>query len=385
MRPGQSSGGTNVYAHLASAGSKGMFHAAIGLSGSPNISMPQAVKEAQDTEMWLPRTPCANVSEHAEQLLHCLQTADAGELLRSIPPKYEVFTFADKYDYPVNKVGLRTTVATLVHVDGVTITDPLEESLRRGLHSDVPIIFQSTQAEMDCYPIPSLVGASREQLHKFWDNSFSPAVFGSEMSSAVAAHYSNYTAIDPEYAVYAVDADTASTCGLLALSRAAAAGLKSPVYLATVTGAPSAAFSRSCSGMAGGMNTSRFPFHNWDLASAAAVYAGDKSCAATSADYTFGVHVKRSWMVLIEGGSLEGVDGWCRFRSGAGTAMDASVVNADTDSEDSSPSSEISTVEGLECSTVLELTGAKAVRRLKTDVCAWWERQGIGRNWWWIN
>jgi hypothetical protein len=61
------------------------------------------------------------------------------------------------------------------------------------------------------------------------------------------------------------------------------------------------------------------------------------------------------------------------------------MVNADSDSEDSSPSSEISTVEGLECSTVLELTGVKAVRRLKTDVCAWWERQGIGRNWWWIN
>jgi hypothetical protein len=120
-----------------SAGSKGLFHAAIGLSGSPNISMAQPAKEAQDTAMWLPRTPCANASH--QELLPCLHAADAGELLRSIPPKYEVFTFADKYDYPVNRAGLRTAVAALVHVDGVTITDPLEASLRRGLHSDVPI------------------------------------------------------------------------------------------------------------------------------------------------------------------------------------------------------------------------------------------------------
>ena len=152
-----------------------------------------------------------------------------------------------------------------------------------------------------------------------------------------------------------MDADTASTCGLLALARAAATGFKSPVYLATVTGAPSAEFSRSCAGLAGAMNTSRFSFHNWDLASAAAVYAGDKSCAATSDDYTFGLHVKRSWMALVEGGSLQSTDGWCRFKNGE------------------------------ECSTVLELTGPRAVRGLKTEVCAWWEGHGIGRNWWWIN
>ena len=40
---------------------------------------------------------------------------------------------------------------------------------------------------------------------------------------------------------------------------------------------------------------------------------------------------------------------------------------------------------GEECSTVLELTGPRAVRGLKTEVCAWWEGHGIGRNWWWIN
>ena len=91
------------------------------------------------------------------------------------------------------------------------------------------------------------------------------------------------------------------------------------------------------------------------LASAAAVYAGDKSCAATSDDYMFGLHVKRSWMALVEGGSLQSTDGWCRFKNGE------------------------------ECSTVLELTGPRAVRGLKTEVCAWWEGHGIGRNWWWIN
>jgi hypothetical protein len=183
------------------------------------------------------------------------------------------------------------------------------------------------------------------------------------MAAEVATHYSNYSAIDPEYALYAVDADTASTCGLLALAAAAAVGLKSPVYLATVTGMPSASFSHTCAWLAGGMNTSRFAFHNWDLASAAAVYASYKSCDATSDDYEFGSHIKNSWMALIEKGSLEGTDGWCRY--------EPSLTARSGDAEP--------------CSTVLELTGPRAVRGLKTSVCAWWESQGVSRNWWWIN
>ena len=46
------------------------------------------------------------------------------------------------YDYPVNRAGLAE--AALVHVDGVTVSVPLLEALRSGLH-DVPVVFQSTR------------------------------------------------------------------------------------------------------------------------------------------------------------------------------------------------------------------------------------------------
>eukprot|EP00965_Chrysotila_dentata_P244662 6206100-Pleurochrysis_carterae.AAC.2 len=44
---GQSSGASNIYALLACEEARGLFHAAVALSGSPNISMSQAEKEQQ--------------------------------------------------------------------------------------------------------------------------------------------------------------------------------------------------------------------------------------------------------------------------------------------------------------------------------------------------
>ena len=46
---GQSSGGTNILALLASPASVGLFSAAISLSGSPNITMDLATAEEQGT------------------------------------------------------------------------------------------------------------------------------------------------------------------------------------------------------------------------------------------------------------------------------------------------------------------------------------------------
>ena len=44
---GQSSGGTNIYALLGSPGSRGLFSAAISLSGSPNITLDRKGGENQ--------------------------------------------------------------------------------------------------------------------------------------------------------------------------------------------------------------------------------------------------------------------------------------------------------------------------------------------------
>ena len=46
------------------------------------------------------------------------------------------------YDYPTNRQGMSSRVSTLLHVDGVTVTFPIEEALQRGIN-DVPLLLQS--------------------------------------------------------------------------------------------------------------------------------------------------------------------------------------------------------------------------------------------------
>ena len=57
---GQSSGGTNILAHLASESSRGLFHVAISLSGSPNITMDRQSKEHGSLVM----SPCFTSPNH---------------------------------------------------------------------------------------------------------------------------------------------------------------------------------------------------------------------------------------------------------------------------------------------------------------------------------
>ena len=66
---GQSSGGTSILAHLAAPASRGLFHAAISLSASPNISLGAADKIRQDDAHWFRHTPCANASRGTPAVL----------------------------------------------------------------------------------------------------------------------------------------------------------------------------------------------------------------------------------------------------------------------------------------------------------------------------
>ncbi|CAE7530758.1 ACHE [Symbiodinium sp. CCMP2456] len=106
---GQSSGGTSIWVqvsilgHLASRSSRGLFHGAISLSASPNITMDRAAKEAQDRALLLPHTPCAGMSEST--LLECLYTADFGPFLhKNFDKAYgaeaveKIRMFYDKYE-----------------------------------------------------------------------------------------------------------------------------------------------------------------------------------------------------------------------------------------------------------------------------------------------
>lgn len=76
---GQSSGGTNIFSLLSSPASRGLFHAAISLSGSPNITMglPQAYDQNKKIVEAL---GCNNKPD----VLGCLYNTSASDIAKKI-------------------------------------------------------------------------------------------------------------------------------------------------------------------------------------------------------------------------------------------------------------------------------------------------------------
>lgn len=346
---GQSSGGTSVLAHLSSRGSQGLFHRAIVLSGSPNITMGQTDKEAQDRELWLPMFTTCNASNlSASQLRDCLYRADAKKLTAQIPKAYSAFEAF--YDYPVNLKGL--TERTLVHVDGSTVSLPVLEALEQGLN-DVPLLISSMSAELSIFRQLQfgLWVDSDAQLKQFWNKRFEP-VFGTDMVQEVFNHYQDVAAIKPEYAVWALDSDTAVYCGHKALAFAAGNGFRSPVYQTQVWGAPA---STHIIQNPGGLT---FPFHGWEVMAAAEVWSVGLYTPSRD-DESFGALMRETWLNLSKHGKLP---------SGNWTALQ------DTP--------------GWPSNYTVSKFGKRVIEPLigfKDELCKWWETKGIGKTWWWIN
>jgi hypothetical protein len=79
---GQSSGGTSIFALMSSPASKGLFSGAIALSGSPNMSMPMSVAEAQNAPI-IQQLQCT--SGTIPQQLACLRAKSILDLSLVIP------------------------------------------------------------------------------------------------------------------------------------------------------------------------------------------------------------------------------------------------------------------------------------------------------------
>ena len=79
---GQSSGGTSIFALLSSPGSSGLFHGAISLSGSPNITIDLQAAYVQNTPLVSQHCPHAT---NDSELLDCLYTMPAKDLAFVIP------------------------------------------------------------------------------------------------------------------------------------------------------------------------------------------------------------------------------------------------------------------------------------------------------------
>ncbi|CAE7245446.1 ACHE [Symbiodinium natans] len=344
---GQSSGGTSILGHLASHSSRGLFHGAISLSASPNITMDRATKEAQDLALIIPRTPCASVS--SSELLECLYTADAAALDAALPTSYsEPSSDAPNgewvFDYPTNREGLKSRMNALLFVDGATITMPVLEALRTGLN-DVPLLLQSTQAELDS-PSKTVLWdvQSHADLAEFLHEKFD-RVYGREVAERIRRFYDHYD--PPQYGLFALDSDTGLACALRRFAMAARSGFRQPVYWTTVTSKPSSTVAFMW----------ELPFHNWDFM--AAVGNWDTfGYTPSEGDVAFGERILDDWFQLLTRGNLTSDRGYVPVQASPSENVIGSIVG---DAE------------------------TRAQPDHKHEVCTFWESIGVDQRWWWIN
>jgi carboxylesterase type B len=368
---GQSSGGTQVLALLASPASNGLFHAAMSLSGSPNISMPLATVEDQGRTM-VESVGCAG----RKDVLACMYAKDT-LALQALTPAH--WSYEGNFESDT-KSAVVARYPGLVVVDGVTVTVPIEEALASAL-VDVPTVFASVQAENGC---DRMAWSGASDFTRFCDAQFSAwnsngkssgkyeskgggkgsgedgrdgSKSGSHIkgrtstngnvSAAVEALYSRTASTNASFAFATLSSDVCVTCGNAKLAVLAAGAFKSPVYLAVSTHWPS----HPCNGNA-------FPFHTWDTTCAFATWGSTgHGFEPKPSDVAFGAAVRSVWQAMANDGVLP---------------KEWSPVNA---------------ASGFPASytTLLLDENITAVKDFKTNACNGLASLGLDQRYWWVN
>ena len=131
---GQSSGGTMTYGLLSSIASRGLFSAAISISGSENSTWTAARKFASD-EVIVNSTVCSAGATPAERVA-CLRSLPAQELANFTPCLWDN---CDMDQIPNLPPPAGPDLPAIIYADGIIVQEPLAPALRDSL-VDVPLL-----------------------------------------------------------------------------------------------------------------------------------------------------------------------------------------------------------------------------------------------------
>lgn len=285
---GQSSGGTNILALLASPSANGLFQAGISLSGSPNISMSMQDTSTYHTKYILPAVGC-DVPSH--QVKECLLSRSPQNLTNGIQGITGAPPSVNPPNLPFSPNG--NELIGLSIVDGVLVTKPLLEALSVPL-VDVSLIIQTCQAETD----PSLDEVDNLKTTKeyeswlqnylntnAWENSTYigakiTQIYGKELSDTVELGFEAWLA------------DLGVTCGNDQITKIASKSFKSPVYRTHLHTAPSHPYDEK-----------KYAFHTWDMPVAGA-NSWRNSWTPGKSDIALGVRLRSMWRDMLYNGKL---------------------------------------------------------------------------------
>ncbi|XP_061169446.1 para-nitrobenzyl esterase-like [Saccostrea echinata] len=243
---GQSSGGTSVFALLASPFSNGLFQRAWMLSASPILN--KTLEDAsRDNRVFLERSGCSTVQ--------CLYDLPVDDVIKAVPWNiYPFWAMTDQGNLPVKG----QFDGAMAIVDGYIIPHPPFEAWEMGKTIDVPLMIGTTGQEIDYQP-------SYNDLYNWTWSHYENVVtaklgtFGLDVAKRALELYPMYN-VTPEYQFTSLVSDIRVTCPNDILTMKAAKSFKSPVYRYVVTSAPSAPIH-----LFGLPFPARYSMHAWDM------------------------------------------------------------------------------------------------------------------------
>ena len=139
---GQSSGGTSIFALLASPLADGLFHRAIPMSGSPYFPRNYSTA-AKENRIFINRSKCANASQ--SEIKDCMYNLTPNEILESIPGGvYPNWAMEDLLLFPT--FGL--FVGSVLVVDPIVLpVPPKDVSKLTRLKNNVSVLIGTTAQE----------------------------------------------------------------------------------------------------------------------------------------------------------------------------------------------------------------------------------------------
>ncbi|XP_026233587.1 para-nitrobenzyl esterase isoform X2 [Anabas testudineus] len=253
---GQSSGGTSVWALMTSPLAKGLFHAAVDMSGSYVLNA--TLEEAETINLvFLKKTGCKDRD--------CLRRLSIKQILQALPwQEYPSWAADDLTDLPTEG----KFIGPVAVVDGVVLeAPPLEVWEKKGSYSDVPFVIGTTAQEADFSP-PAQKNISMWTWEDYeWFVTAKLQTFSKNLSKDALNLYPRTDSCPtrdrcPERAYTTMVSDIRAACPNNDLAGRAAAALKSPVYRYVVTHTPSGPINASGDLL---VFPSRFSFHLLDV------------------------------------------------------------------------------------------------------------------------
>ncbi|XP_068584839.1 para-nitrobenzyl esterase [Cebidichthys violaceus] len=252
---GQSSGGTSVWTMMASPLAKGLFRAAVDMSGSSVLNASLERAEA-DNLVFLKKTGCGDRT--------CLRRLSVRRVLEAIPwQDYPSWAAEDYVDLPTRG----RFIGPVAVVDGYVLeAPPFEVWESKGGHSDVPFVVGTTEQEVDFSPASPNISMWTWGDYQWFVTDKLQSFSGNLATEALALYPSSTPCPTTdrclERAYTTMVSDIRVTCPNNDLARRAAAALHSPVYRYVVTHTPSGPVNVSTDLLP---FSSRFSFHCLDI------------------------------------------------------------------------------------------------------------------------